>query len=387
MPPFWLIATVTMTGTAALHMLVPALPMIARDLRTSQHAAQLAMTLYLAGMAIGQLVYGPLSDRFGRRNLLLISQAIYVLGLLLAALATRIELLLAARVVQSVGACGALVLGRAMVRDISGSKDAARRLAMLGLVMSLTPAIAPTVGEFVVTFLGWRAIFLVMTALVGGLFLLAWRELPETNHRRVALPGVRAAAASYLELWLSAPFRRFTVAGACGATSLYGFFAAAPFLVTDALHEPAGAVAVFCMMTFAGMIAGNWTAQRLAARLTSVRAARLGNTICLVCALALFGLTITHHLTAPGLMLLVVVYAMGVGILSPNALAGLMNLHPERAGTASSLYGFSQMTAGALFTLLASAHYGAPGVPVAVEMLVAAGVAAFSLARLRLPRP
>jgi MFS transporter, DHA1 family, multidrug resistance protein len=379
-PPFWLIATVTMTGTAAMHMLVPALPMIARDLDTSQNAAQLTMTCYLMGMAVGQLIYGPLSDRFGRRPLLLTSQAVYILGLLIAAVATRIELLLIARIVQSVGACGALVLGRAVVRDLSGSKDATRRLAVLTVVINVTPAVAPSVGEIIIALLGCRAIFVVMVAIVGGLFLVALRQLPETNHRPIVVPGLRASR--YFTLWMSPNVRRLTIAGACGATSLYGFFAAAPFLITGSLHEPPVAVGLLCMMAFAAMIVGNWIARRLSENVENMRAARVGNAICLVCAVALTGVAVTHHLTAASLMLLIAFYAVGVGIMSPNALAGLMNLHPEHAGIISSLYGFMQMAAGALFTLLASTHYSDPKTSVAVQLLIVAGIAAVSLIKL-----
>jgi len=380
-PPFWLIAAVTMTGTAAMHILVPAVPMIARDLETSRNAAQLTMTCYLIGMAVGQLIYGPLSDRFGRRPVLLASQAIYILGLVLAAVATRIELLLIVRVVQSLGACGALVVGRAVVRDLSGNAEMARRLAMLTVMINVTPAVAPSVGEIIVVLLGWRAIFVVMVVVVGGLFLVALGRLPETNRRPTAALGFRTMLGGYFMLWMSPRFRRLALAGACGATSLYGFFAAAPFLVVKELHEPSVAVPLFCMMTFAGMIVGNWIALPISSALESGRAARLGNRICLVCAVALTGFAVAHHLAAAGLMLLIVFYSVGVGIMSPNVLAGLMNLYPKRAGSTSSLYGFMQMAAGALFTLLASAQYADPETTVAVELLIAAGVTALSLGK------
>ncbi len=371
-----------MTGTAALHVFIPALPAMAADFGATRHTAQLAITLYLIGMAGGQLVYGPLSDRFGRRPLLLWSQAIYLSGLALASVAQGIEELLAARVLQSVGGCGALVLGRAMVRDISGSRDAARQLAALGLVMSLTPAIAPAVGGVVTQWLGWRAIFVLLGALVAGLSLVVVRSLPETNRHPVALPGPMAILTRYVRLWRSPVFRRFTIAGACSVTSLYGFFAAAPFLLTGRLHRPPSAVGTSCLVVVLGMMGGTFIARQIARSVPLLRAARLGNILCLASASLLMLTTLAGLLSLPALLACLMLYAVGVGIVSPNSLAGLMNTHPEQAGSASSLYGFLQMTCGAVFTLFVSADYGPPGFPVALSLLAASCSTGFVLTRL-----
>ena len=381
--PFWLLAATTMTGTAALHGLIPVLPAIALEFGVTQHTAQYAITLYLVGMALGQLVYGPLSDRFGRRPLLLCSQAIYAAGLLLAAVAPQIGVLLAARVLQSLGSSGALVLGRAMVRDVSGSADAARQLATLGLVMALTPALAPVLGGLVGLWLGWRAIFLLLALVVCGLSFLVMQRLPETNRTPVPLPGVAAILMGYVTLWRSPVFRRFTMAGACSATSLYGFLAAAPFLLTRWLHQPPASVGFYCLLTVAGMMAGTVVARQVAPRVGIVEAARMGNGICVAAAALLALVCVTGALSLGAMMTLLVIYALGIGIASPNCLAGLMNAHPERAGAASSLYGFLQMVCGAAFTLFVSASYIAPGFPVALSLLVASGLAAVSLAGLQ----
>ncbi len=137
-----LLVAVTMTGTVALHIFVPALAAAAADLGTTPVAAQLTITLYLVGLACGQLVYGPLSDRFGRRPVLIAGLSLYLAGLLLAIPARSIEVLIVARILQSLGACGSLVLGRAMVRDVSTATDAARKIAILTMAMTLTPALA-----------------------------------------------------------------------------------------------------------------------------------------------------------------------------------------------------------------------------------------------------
>ncbi len=380
-PPFWLLAAVTMTGTAALHIFVPALPDMARQFDVSRHTAQYAITLYLVGMAFGQLVYGPLSDRFGRRPLLVFGLALYLAGLLLGSLSLGIGTLLTARVLQSLGGCGALVLGRAMVRDVAGREDAARQLATLGLVMGLTPAVAPAIGGLIDTWLGWRAIFAGLAIVVATLLALVLRRLPETNLAPLPMPGPGAILRGYWVLWRSPVYRRYTVAGACAATSLYAFLAEAPFLLVEVMHRTPASVGFYCLLAVAGMMLGTFVARQMAAWTATATAARRGNLLCLASAGLLVLLSLTHQLGLAAMMTLLVLYAIGIGIVSPNALAGLMNTHPERAGAASSLYGFLQMAFGAVFTWSVSLGSGEPETAVALVLLVAAACAGASLQR------
>ncbi len=141
--PLALLVAVTMTGTVALHIFVPALAAAAADLRTDAAGVQATITVYLIGLAGGQLLYGPLSDRYGRRPVLIGGLALYLAGLLLAIPAPNIAVLLVARMMQSLGACSCLVIGRAMVRDVSSREDAARKLAILVTAMTLTPRPRP----------------------------------------------------------------------------------------------------------------------------------------------------------------------------------------------------------------------------------------------------
>src|ERR1700680_1602236 len=190
-PSLGLLIAVTMTGTMAMHIFVPAMPAAAVDLGASPSLIQSTITLYIVGWAVGQLIYGPLSDRFGRRPILLFSLALYVLGLVLAIPVASVGALIGARVLQSLGACGALVLGRAMVRDSSTGNDAVRRLAALMIAMTMTPAIAPAIGGLISGWFGWRAIFAALAIIVASLLLLIAFTLPETARTRLALSGLR----------------------------------------------------------------------------------------------------------------------------------------------------------------------------------------------------
>lgn len=377
-PSLALLAAVTMTGTVALHIVIPALPAIGRDLGAAPATVQLTITLYLCGLAIGQLVYGPLSDRFGRRPVLLASLSLYLVGILLAIPAATIGWLVGARVLQSLGACGALVLGRAMVRDSSTSETAAKNLAVLITCMTLTPALAPGLGGLIEPWLGWRAIFVVLAAIVGILALLVLLTLPETNVRAAGLPSSRIGNR---ELLRSAKFRRYVLAGACSGTSLFAFLAVAPFLYIDILHRSAQEVGLFCVLVSFGMATGAATVRMLIGRLETRRGARIGNMISMGAAALLLGVAAAGALSPLTLTATMIVYAFGVGIGGPNILAGAMNVHPEAAGAASGLYGFSQMSLGAALTLAVGLWHDGTALPLAVVLVGATLAAAVALHR------
>jgi MFS family permease len=163
--PFWLLAAVTATGTLAMHILIPVLPLAAADFSVSRRAIQQAITLYLFGIAGGQLLYGPASDRFGRRPTLIAALVLYIAAGAVAGWAATIGTLLIARVLQAVGGCGGLVLGRAIVRDSAGRGEATSRMALLTMVQSLAPGVGPAVGGFLGAWFGWRSIFVMLVAL------------------------------------------------------------------------------------------------------------------------------------------------------------------------------------------------------------------------------
>jgi DHA1 family bicyclomycin/chloramphenicol resistance-like MFS transporter len=226
------LAAIACSGTLAMHMFVPALPIVVRELDTTPAAAQLTLTVYLIGIAAGQLLYGPLSDRFGRRPVLIASLALFLMASLVAALAPDIQWLIAARVVQALGACGGLGPGRAMARDGATPEQAARQLALLVMVMTASPAIAPLLGSIVATVVGWRGIFGLLGAVAAGLLLLAVASLPETSRQRTPRPGARALLAVYGQLLRRSEFRAYAI-GDASERLCHGARCAASFGLRD----------------------------------------------------------------------------------------------------------------------------------------------------------
>ena len=273
--PFALIVAITACGTLGMHLIIPALPDTAQALRVSPAAIQLTITLYLIGLAIGQLVYGPISDRFGRRPVLLVGLALFTLAGIATTVAPNAWTLVVARILQSIGACAGLVLGRAIVRDSATPDRAAAQLAMLTLVMSAAPAIAPVLGGYATAWFGWRAAFALL-AIVGGVTLvLAVLLLPETN----ALQSSSRASMllGSLRLFRSRAFCGYVLGGACTTTSFYAFMAASPFILVDLLHQPTERVGLYYLLLMAGVAAGSLSANRVAGRIRTQVALRLAN--------------------------------------------------------------------------------------------------------------
>jgi MFS transporter, DHA1 family, multidrug resistance protein len=378
--PFMLIVAITACGTLGMHMIIPALPDTARSLGVSAGTIQLTITLYLIGLAIGQLLYGPMSDRLGRRPVLLAGLTLFTLAGIATAAAPNAWTLVIARILQSIGACAGLVLGRAIVRDSAAPDRATAQLAMLTLVMSAAPAIAPVLGGYAAARIGWRAAFALL-ALIGAVTLaFAVLLLPETN----ALQSSSRASLllGSLRLFRSRAFCGYVLGGACTTTSFYAFMAASPFILVDLLHQPTERIGLYYLLLMVGVAAGGLSANRLAGRIRPRAALRLANSIALAGA-ALFMLAdLTGWLNVVSVIAPIVVFMVGAGMASPFALTGAVSVNPHAIGAASGLYGFTQMAYGALCTVIVAVWRPGSVFTVAVVLLVSAllGQAALSLA-------
>ena len=378
--PFGLIVAVTACGTLGMHLIIPALPDTARSLAVSPGAIQLTITLYLLGLAIGQLLYGPVSDRFGRRPVLLAGLALFTLAGIATTVAPNAWTLVIARIVQSIGACAGLVLGRAIVRDSATPDRAAAQLAMLTLVMSAAPAIAPVLGGYATAWFGWRAAFALLAA-VGAVTLgFAVLLLPETNPLQSSTRT--SLLVSSLRLLRSRAIVGYVLGGACTTTSFYAFMAASPFILVNLLHQPTERVGLYYLLLMVGVAAGSLTANRLAGRIRTQMALRFANAIAITGAACFMLAELTGWLTVVTVIAPVVVFMIGAGMASPFALSGAVSVNPHAIGAASGLYGFTQMSYGALCTVIVEVWRPGSVLTVAVVLLGSAllGQAALSFA-------
>ncbi|MGJ7914960.1 multidrug effflux MFS transporter [Massilia sp. LXY-6] len=371
-PPIWLLVVVTMSSTLAMHMFVPALPYAAHELGAGMATMQMTISLYIIGLAVGQLFYGPMSDAYGRRPMLMAGLGLYTAAGLFALCATGVHSLIAARLLQALGGCAGLALGRAIIRDSARSDQAMRQLAQMNLMMMIGPGLAPLVGGAVATLFGWRAIFVVL-ALLGALTLAcAWRLLPETGTPSGVM-SPKVLLNDYRWLLRSPVFVGFTLGGGCSTTSVYGFIAAAPFILTTQLHRPLHEVGFYLALLIVGMSLGNALTGRLAGRLPASRLLLGSNILSLVSAVAFLLTVMVGGLTLVGTMGLLFAYTVGAGMSSPAALSKAVGVNRQLVGSASGLYGSTQMAIGALCTSLAAVGRN-PALAVACVLVGAAGV-------------
>lgn len=349
LPPLWLLVLITFSGTVATHIFVPALPQAALSLHAAPGPIQLTISLYILGLALGQPIYGPLSDSYGRRPVLMVGLALFTLGGLLSLWAPDVRLLAAARFVQALGGCAGLVLGRAIVRDNSGMTQSVRRLAMINLITMIGPGLAPLLGQTVTDWLGWRFIFVLLIGLGLLNLLLTWRILPETSQPSGHFhPG--QLKHDYGRLLSSRPYLALAIGGGCATTSIYAFLASAPFIFVQEMHRPPHEVALYLGLLVAGLSVGNALASRLIGRVSVEHLMLRANALSLASAALLLVVLLAGQLHWWLVLALLLVFNVGAGMTSPAALTRTLSVHPDLVGSAAGLYGAIQMVVGALCT-------------------------------------
>lgn len=347
--PLWLLVLITISGTLAMHMFVPALPDAARTFGASTAAMQMTISVYILGLAVGQLIYGPLSDGLGRRPMLIVGLSLYTVAGLAAALASGVQTLVAARLFQALGGCAGLALGRAIVRDRAQADEAVRDLALLNLMMMVGPGLAPLLGSGLTVVFGWRSIFLLLAALGGVTLLFTWRLLPETS-RPTGNISVAALVRDYALLLRSPRFMGFALGGGCATTSIYAFIAAAPFILSSQLHRSLHEVGLYLGLLMVGMSLGNALTRHLIRKVSLERLLIAANLMSMASAMALLVVTLIGALTVADVMGPMFLFALGAGASSPAALTKALGVDSTLIGSAAGLYGFTQMAVGALCT-------------------------------------
>ncbi|MCP4380989.1 MAG: multidrug effflux MFS transporter [Hyphomicrobiales bacterium] len=334
-------------GPLAIDMYLPALPAIAADLRADPGVAQLSVAVFFLAVGLCQIIYGPMSDIYGRRRPLIVGMGLYIVGGVGCAVAPNIETLIAMRFLQGVGACAGMTIPRAVVRDLHTGPDAARLMSLIMLVFGVSPMLAPIFGSIISESIGWRAIFLAGAGL--GVFALALAAfgLPETR-KPEARPtsNRRQIVASYVRLLKDGHFAGVTMIGGFGMAAFFAYLTGASFLFIDYFGlRPIEFSVVFASNAFAFIGAAQFNA--LVGR-------RIGlDRLVLIAASVFAGLTILLlAVTLAGGANVVVLWAMllaifgSLGLVVPSVAVLALNNHGPIAGTASALLGTLQMLAG-----------------------------------------
>ncbi|MGW5348304.1 Bcr/CflA family efflux MFS transporter [Streptomyces sp. HUAS TT3] len=354
----------------SMDMYLPALPQVASALSSPAATIQLTLTACLAGMALGQLVIGPMSDKWGRRRPLLSGMVLYVLATAVCALAPTAELLIGFRLLQGLAGSAGIVIARAVVRDLYDGVEMARFFSTLMLISGVAPIVAPLIGAQVLRFADWRGIFVVLAAVGLLLTLVAWRSLDETlPPARRHTGGVGHALRTMRGLLADRVFAGYTLAGGFAFATLFSYISASPFVVQEIYGASAQTFSLLFGLNSVGLIlAGQVNGKLLVGRVSLDRVLAGGLTVVSAAAVALL-LMSTGVFGPVGLVpvaaaLFVLVTAMGMVLPNTNALA-LMRT-PHAAGSASALLGTASFLVGAV----ASPLVGVAGEDTAVPMAV-----------------
>jgi DHA1 family bicyclomycin/chloramphenicol resistance-like MFS transporter len=377
-----LLVGLTALAPLSLQIFLPALPAIQGAFATTTGRTQLVLSLSILANAIATLIYGPLSDRFGRRPVILAGIGIFVAGSIWCTVAGSIVTLVIARILQSAGAAAGMVLARAIVRDLYDRDEAASVIAYLTMAMVVAPMLSPTIGALLIDHLGWRAIF-AFTTLFG--LALGWETLRHLIETRPGRPGQAAWTGMVLgagQLMRSPAFVAYMIQSSFAISTFFAFLSGAPYYMISTLGRTATEYGIWFAVISAGFMAGNFVAARLSPRIGLDRIILLGTGLAVLATAAALGLLLAGPWTALALFGPMIVAAFGNGLGIANAQAGAVSVYPSLAGTASGLIGFFQLFAAAVVSQGVGMLQNGTPYPMAVFMVVCAVV---SLAGFVLP--
>jgi DHA1 family bicyclomycin/chloramphenicol resistance-like MFS transporter len=369
-----LLAGMSAIGPLTTDIYLPSLPSIARLLDASTSQAQFTISAYLIGFALGQTIYGPVSDRHGRKPVLLAALALYCAASLACALAQSIEVLIAARAVQALGGAGGIVLARAIVRDLYSGARAGRELSLIAAVMALAPVLAPVVGGVLETGLGWRSVFVTLVAASIAGAAAVWLLLPETLARRAPEPvSPVSILRSYGVVMRNPAYLAYVgIAASCFA-GLFAWISGSSFVLQD-LYGLSPFVFGFAFAAGSvGFMIGSALATRFIRSVGIDGIIGVGSAACLVGGVLMAAAVALGLDSAVSLVVPMAVYLAGLGMVLPQSIAGALTPFPERAGTASSLLGFIQQSTSAVWGAVIGALLGQSAWPLAGGVALAGG--------------
>jgi DHA1 family bicyclomycin/chloramphenicol resistance-like MFS transporter len=379
------LATLAIGGLTALpslsiDMYLPSLPAVTRELHSSAATVQITLTGCLLGMALGQLVVGPMSDKWGRRRPLLTGMVLYIAATAACALAPNVAALIAFRLLQGLAGAAAIVIARAVVRDLYDGVAMARFFSTLMLISGVAPIAAPVIGGQILRFTDWRGVFVVLTVVGTLLTLLVARALPETlPAARRHEGGLGETLRTVRALLADGPFTGYLLAGSFAFAALFAYVSGSAFVVQDIFHASPQTFSLLFGLNSIGLVSiGQLNGKVLIGRVSLDRALAVGLAVILAAACYLLALTGgvfgTARLPEVAGGFFVLMSAMGLVMPNTNALA-LMRT-PDAAGSASALLGTSQFLIGAVASPLVGIAGSRTAVPMALVQVACTGIAA-----------
>ncbi len=366
-----LLTSLVAFGPISTDMYLPSLPALVTDFQTDVPTVQLTLSAFMVAFALAMLVYGPLSDRFGRRPVLLGAVTLYVISSVACVFAPTIEALVVARVFQAMGCCAGPVLGRAVVRDVYGRERAAQVLSYMGTAMALAPAIGPIAGGWLQVAFGWHSVFVVLSlfsliALIGTYFML-----DETNpHKNPYAISPRGIVSNYALLLSHRVYVGYLATIAACYCVIFSFISGSSFVLIEVVGLSPDLYG-YCFGTIViGYMTGTFISGRFGARVGGERLILIGATLAAIGGGVMAAFAWTGTVTVLSIVLPQMLAMVGVGFVFPNSQAGAIGPFPQMAGAASALVGFFQMGVASIVGLAIGHAFDGTARPLATGVAV-----------------
>jgi DHA1 family bicyclomycin/chloramphenicol resistance-like MFS transporter len=368
-----LLGALTTIAPFSIDMYLPGFTAIAKDLHTSVADVSLSLSGFFVGISVGQLLYGPLMDRYGRKRPLYIALVLYILASLACAFATSLDMLVIVRFVQAIGACAATVAANAMVRDLFPVEENAKIFSMLMLIMGVSPIIAPTAGSYITSFLGWQAVFIILAVITTIILIAIYTGLPESSKPD---PGYSLKPAaiirSYLAVFKDPVFYTYTFTGAIAFSGLFAFLSGSPYLYMELFKLSERAYGLVFALLAGGLIMASQVNRILLKRYRTEQIITTALISMSITGLLLVITAMNEWITLPGMLLLQFIYLSCLGYILPNASALAMSPFTHGAGSAAALMGALQMGIGAGVSIVLSLIQNGTAIPM-VAVMAASG--------------
>ncbi len=376
-PPVLALVAVSALSPFAINAIVPSMPAIEHVFDTNYARVQLILSMFLAAVAVSQIVIGPLSDRFGRRPVLLVGFAIFICACAASPFAPSIEALIAMRVVQGASGCVGIVLGRAIVRDLFERRQAASMLGYVTMGLAVAPMVAPSIGGQLQVLFDWTAIFWFMALLGIVCLVVTWALVPETNLHPTPRLSFGSMFRDFGVLLRDADFLLFSACSSLSTGVFFAFLGGAPYVSERMLHLSPGVYGLWFAVAPLGYATGNFISGRFTERFGVARMILGGSVIGFIAA-ALPGLFFMSGLaSAATLFMPMMLIGVANGLALPSAISGAISVRPEIAGAAAGLSGSAQIGTGAVLSAITGAALaGGSATPMFALMAIAALLAA-----------